>query len=129
MANFKQTVTGKQWLIATSVFATTNKNRFSITYGEFLDMLEGMEFTPHPRWRGAVRPPQRYQRLPQGNSVLSNRPLHTKMSYRVQAEMKRQLRDRYGMKLAHFFVDPPIDWEHPADPNNPVPIPPSQPRF
>ncbi|KAI0681666.1 hypothetical protein C8T65DRAFT_751418 [Cerioporus squamosus] len=133
MTNYQQKVTGKQWLIATSVFATTNKNRSHITYGEFLDMLEGMKFTPHERRPGTVRPPQRFGRLPQGRTVLvynpHNRPLDRKMSYTAQRDMKRQLRDRYRMKLADFFVEPHVEWEHPADPNNPVPIPPSLPKF
>ncbi|RDX43309.1 hypothetical protein OH76DRAFT_1488001 [Lentinus brumalis] len=131
MPNNSRTVTGTQYLIAASIFATSNRARCPVTYGELFDMLRTVEFRAHATRPGAVCPPPRFARRPQGKRVLVYKPVHRamddEMTYLEQAQMKRRLRGRYGMKIDDFVVPPFIEWVEPADQQNPVPIPDNPP--
>ncbi|TFK81841.1 hypothetical protein K466DRAFT_568780 [Polyporus arcularius HHB13444] len=133
MPNNSRTVTGTQYLIATSIFATSNQMRCPVTYGEVFDLLRTMEFTAHATRTGAVLPPPRFARLPHGKRVLVYKPDHramgVEMTYIEQAQLKRRLRDHYGIQIEDFAVPPFIEWVDPADPQNPVPIPDNPPTF
>ncbi|RDX44103.1 hypothetical protein OH76DRAFT_1487321 [Lentinus brumalis] len=115
-------VTGAQWWIASSIFASNNTDRIRFTYGEFLEVMVAMKFRPHDTLPGVLRP--RKGRC--ATTMLEYNPLNLamdrKMSYRRQKEVKRQLRKRYGIQLSDFVVMRPMEWEDPADLHAPVPL-------
>ncbi|RDX47944.1 hypothetical protein OH76DRAFT_1419360 [Lentinus brumalis] len=127
MVNNSRAVTGSQFVVAMSIFASKNEDRFGVTLDELLSMLHAIEFVDHPTIAGAVCPPRRFQNGPQGTDVLlynpHNKPLGAKMTFKAQAEMKRELRTRYDLKLTDFIPRRVNEWEGPGDPQNPEPIP------
>ncbi|KAI0710288.1 hypothetical protein C8T65DRAFT_739739 [Cerioporus squamosus] len=127
MTNSKYTVTWRQWVIAASVFATSDADRCWFTYQDFVTVMEAVGFRPHDNQPGTLCPPNRFKAMPNGAQNLCynacNRPLECQMTPARQDEMQAALRKCYGLELANFTFERNDVWENPADPNVPIPIP------